>query len=85
MCPCGITIESRTHIVGESEIYKEERDALDEMRKVDEYDMEELCRLESSEKTIAMLGDRWWLHTAKQEGDKISKHFWCNIWKKRHG
>ena len=31
MCPCGTTvvIESRTHIVvGECEIYKEERDAL---------------------------------------------------------
>ena len=34
MCPCGITIESRTHIVGGCEIYKEERDALEEgMRK----------------------------------------------------
>ena len=28
MCPCGTTIDSRTHIVGECEIYKEERDAL---------------------------------------------------------
>ena len=28
MCSCGTTIESRTHIVGECEIYKEERDAL---------------------------------------------------------
>ena len=33
MCPCGTTIESRTHIVGECEIYKEERDALEEMSK----------------------------------------------------
>ena len=42
MCPYGITIESRTHIVGECEIYsysrrvkymyKEEQDALEEMR-----------------------------------------------------
>ena len=32
MCPCGTTTEGRTHIVGECEIYKEERDALDEMR-----------------------------------------------------
>ena len=29
-CPCGITIESRTHMVGECETYKEERDALEE-------------------------------------------------------
>ena len=25
MCPCGKAVESRTHIVGECEIYKEER------------------------------------------------------------
>ena len=30
MCPCGTTIESRTHIVGECELYREERDALEE-------------------------------------------------------
>ena len=36
------TIESRTHIVGECEIYKENRDALEEeMGKLDECDMEE--------------------------------------------
>ena len=36
MCPCGTTIESRTHIVGGYGIYKEERDALEEgMRKLD--------------------------------------------------
>ena len=27
MCPYGTTVESRTHIVGERAIYKEERDA----------------------------------------------------------
>ena len=26
MCPCGTTIEGRTHIVGQCAIYKEERD-----------------------------------------------------------
>ena len=41
------------HIVGECEIYKEKRDALEEMRKLDVCDMEEFGRLESSEKTIA--------------------------------
>ena len=56
ICQCG-TIGSRIHIVGESEIYKE-RDALEEeMRKLDVCDMEEFCRLESSEKTIAILRD----------------------------
>ena len=36
MCPCGTTIESRTHIVGECEIRKEVRDALEKkMRKLD--------------------------------------------------
>ena len=55
MCPCGTTIESRTHIVGEYEIYKEERDALEQMRKIDGCDMQEFGRLESSEKAIAIL------------------------------
>ena len=58
MCPCATTIESRTHIVGECERYKEERDALeDEVRKLDVCDMEEWGRLESSEKTIATLSE----------------------------
>ena len=40
MCPCGTTTKRRTHIVGE--IYKEERDALEEeTRKLDVCDMEE--------------------------------------------
>ena len=67
MCQCGTAIESRTPIVGECAKYKEERDALQEMRKLDACDMEEYGRLESSEKTIAILGDKWWPQTAKQE------------------
>ena len=74
MCPCGTTIESRTHIREECEIYEEERDALEEkMRKLDVCDMEEFGRLERSEKTIAIPGDRWWPQTAKQDGDRTSK------------
>ena len=53
----GTTIGSKTHIVGECEIYKEEQDALEEeMSKLDVWDMEECGRLESSENTIAILG-----------------------------
>ena len=52
-----------------------------EMMKLDEWDMEEFGRLESREKTIAILGDIWWPQTAKQEGDGISKPFLCSIWK----
>ena len=44
--------------------------------------MEELGRSESSEKTIAVLGDRWWPQTAKQEEDRTSKRFLCNIYGK---
>ena len=56
-----VAIESKTHIVGECKICKEERDALEEeMRKLDVCDMEELGGLEGSEKTIAILGGRWW-------------------------
>ena len=45
--------------MGECEIYKEERDVFEEM-KIDECGMEKFCTLDSSEKTIAILGDRWW-------------------------
>ena len=54
------------------------------MRKIDECDMEEFGTLDSNEKTIAVLGDRWWPQKAKQQGDKISAKFLCNVWKKRH-
>ena len=84
MCPCGTTIENTSHIVGECEIYKEELDALEEVRKLGDCDMEEFGRQESSEKTIANLGDRWWPQTAKQDGDRMSKQFLCNRRKKRN-
>ena len=46
--------------------------------------MEEFGRLESSEKTIAILGDGWWPQTAKQDGDRMDKQtVLCNIWKNR--
>ena len=53
------------------------------MGKLDVCGMEEFGRLESSEKTIAILGGRWWPQTAKQDGDRISEQFLCNTWKKR--
>ena len=56
------------------------------MRKLDVCGMEEFGRLESSEKTVAILGDRWWSQTAEQNGDRISKQFLCNmlVWEKRN-
>ena len=77
MCPCGTTIESRTHIVGGCAIFKKERDALEEMMQLDECDMEEFGGLKSSKKTIAILRDRWWPQTAKNNGDRTSKQFSC--------
>ena len=68
--------------VGECEIYKEERGVLEEMRKLDECDMEEFGRLEISEEMIAILGDRWWPQSAKKDGDRISKQLLCDIWTK---
>ena len=63
-------------MVGECDIQKEKRDVLEEeMRKLDECDMEEVGRLESSEKTVAIL-DRWWPHPAKQDEDRITKQFY---------
>ena len=61
----------------------EERSVFVEMRKINGCDTEEFGRLESSEKTIAILGDRWWPQTAKQEGERISKQFICDTWTKR--
>ena len=54
------------------EIFKEERDVLEEMRKIDECGVEKFGTLDISAKTIAILRDRWWPQTAKQVGDKIS-------------
>ena len=45
--------------------------------------MEEFGGLESSEKTVAILGDKWWPQTAKHDDDRISKHFLCSMWKRR--
>ena len=73
--PCGKAIEGRTHIVGECEMCKEERDVLGEMRKIGGCDMEEFGTLDSSEKVIAIGGDRWWPPTAKYEWDTISNKF----------
>ena len=68
MCPCDKATESRTHIVGEREMYKEERDVSEEeMRRIDECDMEDFDTLDSSKKTNAILEDRWWPQAAKQE------------------
>ena len=84
MCPCRITIESRTHIVGECEIYKEERDALEEeIRKIDACDVEKFGRIESNEKMITILGDRW-PQMGNQDGDTISKQFLGSIREKRN-
>ena len=58
---------------------KEERDVLEDMREIDECDMEKFGTLDSSDKRIAILGDTWWPHA--QEGDMTRKTFLCNILK----
>ena len=57
----------------------------EEMREIDGCDVEEFDTLDSSEKTIAILGDRWWPQAAEQEGDKIgrSSYLVCNLRKQR--
>ena len=68
-------------------MYKEERGVLEEeMRKMEEFDMEKFGALDSSEKTIAILGDRWWPQAAKQEGIKTSEkklRMVCITWEQR--
>ena len=52
--------------------YEEERNLLEqETRKTDECDMEKFGTLDS-DNTIAVLGDKWWPQTAKQEGDNVT-------------
>ena len=50
---------------------------LEQNRKIDECDTEEFGRLESREKTIAILADRWLPQTAKQDRDRIRKQFYA--------
>ena len=65
-CPCGKVRESRIHIVAECELYKEERDILEEeMREVKEGGIKSFDVLDIRGKTIAILGDRWWPQTVK--------------------
>ena len=54
------------------------------MRKIDECDMEKFGTPDRREKTIAMLGDRSWPQTSKQEGNNITHFFLLNIRKKRN-
>ena len=66
--------------MAECEIYKEERDVLEgEMRNVNEGSLKPFDALDSREKTIAMLGDRWWPQTAKQNENKIRRRFLCGM------
>ena len=58
-------------------MYEEERYVSEEeMREIDECDMEEFDTLDNSEKTIAILGDRWKPQVAKQEGVRLAKSFY---------
>ena len=72
--PRGKATESRTHIVAECELYQEERDVQErEMWDLNKSGMESFDALDSREKTIAILGNRWWPQTVKQDGDKICR------------
>ena len=43
---------------------------VEDMRNLDGCGMEKLGTLNSGEKTIAVVRDRWWPQTAKEKGDK---------------
>ena len=73
VCPCGKATESRTHIVGECEMYKEERYVFqEEMREIDECYMEEFDPLDNRDKTIAILDyiDRGRRRRSRKRGHK---------------
>lgn len=44
------------------------------MKKIDGCGMEKFGTLHSIEKTVAILGNRWWPHSAKEEGDIFCFH-----------
>ena len=51
---------------------------------MEKIDVEKFGTLDSSEKNDRYPRSyRWWPQQAKQDGDKISKKFLCNIWKKK--
>ena len=57
VCPCGKARDGRTGVVGECELYMEERDVL--KRKMNEYNLEKFGTLvDNGKKTISILGDR---------------------------
>ena len=64
--PCGKALESRTHLEWENVNSTRRNGMCYRWRKIDECDMDTFGTLDSSEKTIAILGDRWWPQTAKQ-------------------
>ena len=54
-------VAKQCKVVGECEMYKEERDVLEDMETLlEECDMEELGTLDCKEKAMAIPGDRWW-------------------------
>ena len=60
--------------MADCDLYEEEWDVLEgDMRDLKKSSMKSFDALDSREKTIAILGDRWWPQTAKQDGDKICR------------
>ena len=55
-------------------MYQEGRDVLDrELWALSKSSMESIDAVDSGEKTIAIIGDRWWPQTAEQGGDEICR------------
>lgn len=67
--------------MAECELYNEKRDVFKgETRKVNEGGMKSFISLNSSVKSIAILGDEWWAQTAKHD---MCNSFLGHAWKKR--
>lgn len=46
--------------------------------------MEKFLTVDSSEKTIAIVLDKWWPQATRHEMYKISQHYMCNVCKQRN-
>ena len=76
MCLCGKAIQSKTHLVGECEVCQEERNVSEDMTEIDECDMQGFGTLDSSDNTVAILGDIDGGHRRRhRKGVKLTKRF----------
>lgn len=67
-CPCGTATEGRMLIFQNSDYQGGTGRAREGMRALNKGGMKSFDALDSSEKTVTILGDGWWQERARQDG-----------------